>query len=470
MYSSRKSQASTGLSSCAVRATVALSRGGIAKAGPPGPTGPRRRCTAMGRSGAASLLRPRVGQEPLWRRDGRLASSWLGLPLRLWVWLFYSLRPDPTAFTLRADWLKLRSPWRHFDALFAYLGPPAHVLWNIKLPFCTVMLVGGSVCAYSTYSEGISAETSETVMRIFTASSFVIALLLSGRVARAYDRWWTGRTGFGRAQYQLTYLVQQAYTYVPDEATQARASRGPSQGRAAIVRTAVALQWSMVDSIQRFVAPVDPPLQPRSQPHPKVLEHLDPVDAELYTRATQPLFVPLLMILGTLDKVLDNLGLVLRIGFQAPPLALGQLTTGMSDQNGHQAAYWVPALLCLALFAIMLLGVDEAAAQLENGFLLMPLEVYAAARERDVRLHAEYARAMRAGSAAAANGAEEPGGRPRGLRSTVGLFAADMAGGHAAFDHAGESAAGGGHAPDVHSVDAHASLGGITAAMASYVV
>ncbi len=42
-------------------------------------------------------------------------------------------RPDLFRSKTRPpEWAKLHSRWRHFQALFFYLGPPAHILWNIR--------------------------------------------------------------------------------------------------------------------------------------------------------------------------------------------------------------------------------------------------------------------------------------------------------------------------------------------------
>ena len=63
-------------------------------------------------------------------------------------------RPDLHRTKTRpAEWAKLQSRNRYFQALFCYIGPPSHVLWNIKWPFMMIVLVSVIVEFWDTMGE-----------------------------------------------------------------------------------------------------------------------------------------------------------------------------------------------------------------------------------------------------------------------------------------------------------------------------
>lgn len=48
------------------------------------------------------------------------------------------------------EWERHMTQWRWMHSLFAYLGPPCHVLWRILPPFIAVMIVRPMLAACAT--------------------------------------------------------------------------------------------------------------------------------------------------------------------------------------------------------------------------------------------------------------------------------------------------------------------------------
>jgi predicted membrane chloride channel (bestrophin family) len=101
--------------------------------------------------------------------------------------------------TREQHWRALSSQWRYFHSLFAYLGPPSHLLWRIKLPLVANLAVAALAILNSLLSltplAGADAVAATTLT--WRLSTFTLALLLTFRVGRSYERWWIARQAFG---------------------------------------------------------------------------------------------------------------------------------------------------------------------------------------------------------------------------------------------------------------------------------
>jgi hypothetical protein len=147
------------------------------------------------------------------------------------------------------QWAALRSRWRFFEGLFFYLGPPLHLLRRLWPPMllnaCVFSLVAADHLLEAVSSAGqqraaataaaaaggrhllrdlgasgggggggasavpgaltppprslfppLSASVSASLDPVFRLSIFVVSLLLTLRLGRAYERWWEARRSF----------------------------------------------------------------------------------------------------------------------------------------------------------------------------------------------------------------------------------------------------------------------------------
>lgn len=96
--------------------------GSRASATPPGPL------RVQGGAADTSRLGRRLGHDPLWPwplRSRSWAVRWLlRPPLALYVWLFYTGRPDATTWWRRPEWTAFHSQRRWWHAMWCYLGEP----------------------------------------------------------------------------------------------------------------------------------------------------------------------------------------------------------------------------------------------------------------------------------------------------------------------------------------------------------
>lgn len=86
----------------------------------------------------------------------------------------------------------LQSQWRFVQAVFCYIGPPSHLLWHIKLPLLFNMAIAALVMAdYQLLFHRVAAfeNMDAIVANAWPMISFVMALLLTIRLNRVYDRW-----------------------------------------------------------------------------------------------------------------------------------------------------------------------------------------------------------------------------------------------------------------------------------------
>ncbi|EFN53147.1 hypothetical protein CHLNCDRAFT_136917 [Chlorella variabilis] len=108
-------------------------------------------------------------------------------------------QPEPDVVTVKANrdhWRRLHSQWRFADSLLCCIGPPGHILWNIRVPFFAVMCTTILVAVLEYLEIQHSPANTDTLIRSFQLTSFVVALLLTLRLNRAYDRWLRAQAGF----------------------------------------------------------------------------------------------------------------------------------------------------------------------------------------------------------------------------------------------------------------------------------
>lgn len=73
------------------------------------------------------------------------------------------------------------------------MGPPGHILWNIKWPFLAVALEVLIICVWQNYYEEIFPDwkimdKDKVLQTNFRLSSFAMSLLLAFRINRTYGR------------------------------------------------------------------------------------------------------------------------------------------------------------------------------------------------------------------------------------------------------------------------------------------
>ncbi len=137
----------------------------------------------------------------------------------------HTYRPDNQSKTRGPEWRQLKSETRFAQALLCYLGPPSHILFNIKWPFLGIMLVAvavnlweyagqipagrhGNRCCFilhlaskplvplaAVYYHGFPLVDEHGVLQnSFRLTSFAMSLLLAFRLNRTYDRWKEARS------------------------------------------------------------------------------------------------------------------------------------------------------------------------------------------------------------------------------------------------------------------------------------
>ena len=104
-------------------------------------------------------------------------------PARLYKRAFYDTRPDLLkSKTYPQQWVMLKSEMRWLQSLFHYLGPPSHILFNIRYPTVIILLMDVIVVVW----RGLSLATfpsafqdrEQTVKLGFQLSSFTLSVLL----------------------------------------------------------------------------------------------------------------------------------------------------------------------------------------------------------------------------------------------------------------------------------------------------
>lgn len=346
----------------------------------------------------------RVGHSPLWGDRAAKASGWrafLLFPLLLWERIFYSRIDVTTCKTRPGDWRRLQGDRRFFDAMFCYVGPPSHFIWNLRLPLALVMLVSAGMAVYeycrTTLGWGLpELDRNDIMYDTFRLASFAMALLLSLRVGRTYDRWWVARCGFAGVGNAATALTQQAAAWVDDEDLQAD-----------IRRWAVVWHYSVLQVVQG-----DKELRPAAA------ALLCDGELALYSasRKGRQMVASQLRLLvreaglaveltaameQTIGKGWADAGNCVRLRFQAMPAGLALISTGfvliwlMLIPFGVWTTESWFALGAMFFVALLLLSVDEIATQMENPFPLLPMDEMMDSTVRDTERALSEAAALR---------------------------------------------------------------------------
>jgi putative membrane protein len=336
----------------------------------------------------------------LWRLGERifqsLASSTLSDAWRCRRWIFYDPRPDLHTVKTRArEWELLKSDWRTFHALFFYLGPPSHILWNIKWPFIAINFISYVVQYYGLMSGDQQWRQELSHLRTaFTMSSFCMSLLLSYRVNRAYERWSQARSSISSLGSGATSIFMQCAIWCRHQ---------PEKSDALDDLRRFCIVWPY--SILQVLRGSDTLL-------PAATNHLHKEEQVVYSgsrKGRQVVATAIRCIVNDLDLGGDKLmacesllqsamsagGAALRIRFAALPQALSLVSTGfillwcallpfglLTDQFVGDIDQG--ALIAVAIISLLLLSVDEVASQLEDPFPFIPLEDICTTYERDI--------------------------------------------------------------------------------------
>ncbi|KAF8068206.1 L-ascorbate oxidase [Scenedesmus sp. PABB004] len=346
------------------------------RSSPNGATPPRPRD-----SPAAASLRARVLLSPLW----------------LYQKLIYDGRPDTAGLKTRpAQWRVLQSKWRWLQAATCYVGPPAHILVNIRWPLLVNMMLAIGIVADLARPTPLLPHFGTFVITTWRLISFVMALLLAFRLNRSYDRWWLARQSFGGVAGASMALSQQAIAYVQDAAIRAellrwakvwpwcilQACRGDASlhARAAAVLTADELRF--YDAVPK----------PREVIHFNLRSLVALAGRALGDAEHQALE-------GTVATGIAAAGGCMRIRMQAMPLAaslmcsgflqifLMVLPCGLMEPPTAETPAW--GLVIYFFTCVLLLGVDEVANQLEMPFTAIPMEDMANSTARDLDIRCE---------------------------------------------------------------------------------
>lgn len=330
-------------------------------------------------------------QQTPWNPQGWLFNSVWGLPIRLYSRVVYESRPDVVTVKANRDhWRRLHSQWRFADSLLCCIGPPGHILWNIRVPFFAVMCTTILVAVLEYLEIQHSPANTDTLIRSFQLTSFVVALLLTLRLNRAYDRWLRAQAGFSGTGRAMLALTQQAAAFLNDPNLQAELERW---GIVLIYGT-----LGFVLSLPRL--------------HPAAAEVLSEEELQVVEGSPKAVYavmarlrvlvggavLPAEKLLAMNDSIargMDACCSCMGVLEQATPQVLSLLSTGFVFtwllflpfglwEATARTVMWltVPAM---ALMAALLLGCDEAASQLEDPFNLLPLEDMARRSVGDMR-------------------------------------------------------------------------------------
>ncbi|GAX81774.1 hypothetical protein CEUSTIGMA_g9202.t1 [Chlamydomonas eustigma] len=327
----------------------------------------------------------RIGHGPFFKR------FWPIWPYSL---LFYDLRPD----LLRGkagprEWVQLKSTWRFVQALFCYVGPPSHVLFNIKFQLMGVIAV--ALCVQSNFARDIVIDiTSRNLAdKAFRYSSFTMSLLLSFRINKAYERWKDAHYNIATMGRGSNAVFQQVCLWIKDPL--------------------------YLDSFRRYCSvwlyAIKQVIVEGETLEPSAAELLHPEELELYTesRKGRQVIVMLLrqlahqalvkeMIVGGQYAAIESsvrdmqkaASDAIRIKSHPVPYGLSLMCSGFvqiwclllpislmrTDPHPYSSweTYWSEldssGLIACAIVTVMLLGCDQIASQFEDPYEMMPLD------------------------------------------------------------------------------------------------
>ncbi|KAL4426657.1 hypothetical protein ABPG77_004713 [Micractinium sp. CCAP 211/92] len=314
----------------------------------------------------------RVGFTPLWGTLEPGKTRWprsLWPLLRLWQRALYDPRPNSVDFKLRSH---------EWGALFCYVGPPSHVLWNIKLPLFCCMLVAALSLMWEELRAGPCPflppiDPQHSVLRTWRRSAFVFSLVLGLRVSRGYDRWWVARCSLGGTVECATRLVIQATSYFQDQQLVEELARWATVWMYSIY-CMVAQQKKLPPEAEALLSPEELHLYtygPKSRQVVNIRMQQIVRDAALSEDLMQ-------MMDQQLSRMSQDAGFCSRLRFNALPYGLVLFNSGLiwiwlmlAPFGLWQSNNW--ALLVPYFFmAVLVLGCDEMASQLEDAFAHIP--------------------------------------------------------------------------------------------------
>ncbi|GBF91007.1 hypothetical protein Rsub_03862 [Raphidocelis subcapitata] len=336
--------------------------------------------------------------DPWWRPERPLLRNLLALPRRFYMQLFHYSRPDTHHKVMRAaEWQHIHSEWRYLHSLFVYVGRPTQILWKVKVPLALNMVVAALIIVNEeAVADKLFAQVPtfahEAVIQMIGLTTFILALLLTLRLNRTYERWWDGWRAFRRVGDCATALTQQATVYCSDDAAlQADIARwsvlwcysltqfcsgaaclDPLARRLltvpeAAIYDAAPNKFNLVElKLRRLIARMKLPTDQAISVDGYFREGFQNVRVCSTIKQTALPYALTLMCTGFIEIAL----MILPIGFigrhyhrLSPNLTLHQRISGV--------------VLLLGLYVVtnlLLLGADQVACQLEDPFRVLPLD------------------------------------------------------------------------------------------------
>uniref|UniRef100_A0A7R9Z3M3 Uncharacterized protein n=1 Tax=Chlamydomonas euryale TaxID=1486919 RepID=A0A7R9Z3M3_9CHLO len=389
--------------------------------------------------GWRSVWHPPKSSYPRLGHGGR-RGFWLGWPWWPYKQLFYDTRPDLLSSKTRPpQWRMLNSEAAYMQAFFCYLGPPSHVLWNIKWPWLVTVLVSLWVVLRQDLADGWDRHS--ILKDTFRSTSFAMSLLLAFRLNRTYERWRQARSSLASVGVHAASAFMQAATWIRDpdiledlrrflivwpyaikQTVLSEAELDPAAA-ALLSRAELALYYGVEQAARAGARELNP-----GNGRQVVVTAV----RKLVSEAELPM-EHFTAIEGTIAAAWKAGGDAIRIKFQAMPQSLTLMCTGfieiwlllmpfgLTADSGHYD--WV-IVVATASTALMTLGCVEISNQMEQPFPLLPCRDIVATYEREINrvqwelqclrvLHAEQrAERARNGTARASSPPPPPPGPP----------------------------------------------------------
>lgn len=334
--------------------------------------------------------------------ENTLQSWWY----RMYAKIVYDARPNTTSKETRQEqWEKLHNPYRYLYSLLLYVGPPGYFLYNLRAPMILVSFIIVANAVYTTmfdlfYEKHESMPTfgSTEAWGMFRMGSFALSLVLSVKLSKVYDRFWSARENFGKIRGLLNMIMQLMVLYCKTNAVKEM----PKEEVDILLDTLST--WCTV-----FPYAVTMQLLSLTQVPVEVIPLLQYEEIELLQSTAKPrkfVLMKIQSIVHTFDlstcqylsiqKLIQECEIAAatcrRIKFTALPYNISQVCTGfvmiwlciipfgMQETNSNTTeshsekiiSIWIEAMI-IFLFSLMMLCVDEVANQLEDPFHSLPL-------------------------------------------------------------------------------------------------